>query len=79
MCFKIVPVLHTGGGKGSQIRVTAKGMKKIQSLFDKQRTVVYANVHNNKQPFALKIPLARGCISYTQNQGGNTNVQPGRI
>lgn len=33
--FKIVPVLHTGGGKGSQIRVTAKGMKKIQSLFDK--------------------------------------------
>lgn len=33
--FKIVPVLHTGGGKGSQIRVTAKGMKKIQALFDK--------------------------------------------
>lgn len=33
--FKIVPVLHTGGGEGSQIRVTAKGMKKIQSLFDK--------------------------------------------
>lgn len=33
--FKIVPVLHTGGGKGSQIRVTAKGIKKIQSLFDK--------------------------------------------
>lgn len=33
--FKIVPVLYTGGGKGSQIRVTAKGMKKIQSLFDK--------------------------------------------
>lgn len=33
--FKIVPVLHTGGGKGSQMRVTAKGMKKIQSLFDK--------------------------------------------
>lgn len=33
--FKIVPVLHTGGGKGSQIRVTAKGMKKSQSLFDK--------------------------------------------
>lgn len=33
--FKIVPVLHTGGGKGSQIRVTVKGMKKIQSLFDK--------------------------------------------
>lgn len=33
--FKIVPVLHTGGGKGSQIRVTVKGMKKIQALFDK--------------------------------------------
>ena len=33
--FKIVPVLHTGGGKGSQIRVTAKGMKQIQALFDK--------------------------------------------
>ena len=33
--FKIVPVLHTGGGKGSQIRVTAQGMKKMQALFDK--------------------------------------------
>ncbi len=33
--FKVVQVLFTGGGKGTQIRVTAQGMKKIQALFDK--------------------------------------------
>lgn len=33
--FKEIKTLYFGGSKGSQIRVTVQGMKKIQALFDK--------------------------------------------
>lgn len=33
--FKEIKTLYYGGSKGSQIRVTVQGMKKIQALFDK--------------------------------------------
>lgn len=33
--FKLIKTLYFGGSKGSQIRVTVQGMKKIQALFDK--------------------------------------------
>ena len=33
--FKLIKTLYYGGGKGSQIRITVQGMKKIQALFDK--------------------------------------------
>lgn len=33
--FKVVQILYAGGSKGTQIRVTVQGMKKMQDLFDK--------------------------------------------
>lgn len=33
--FKVIKTLYFGGSKGSQIRITAKGMRMIQDMFDK--------------------------------------------
>ena len=33
--FKLIKTLYFGGSKGSQIRITAKGMRMIQDMFDK--------------------------------------------
>lgn len=33
--FKLIKTLYVGGTKGSQIRVTAKGLRMIQDMFDK--------------------------------------------
>ena len=54
--------------------VTQHGLKVIQELFDKQQTEVYNSIKFNKQLFAIKLGVVKGCISYTQKQLGGSQI-----